>query len=191
PPTCISPYIAGQEPTSVDTSGTGTPTGIVNLLVPGAFPQGNPALQIPPQGMLAKELNTYFQGPSTPQTQASACASYQIRQQIGNFLYVVDRVRREVVVLNSNRFNVIDRILVSDPTSLAISPDVTFLAVSNQGSNTVSFIDINPASSNFHQVVKTTPVGKGPAGIAWEPDNEDILVCNEADGSMSIISATS
>lgn len=192
PPTCISPYIAGQEPTSVDSAGTAqAPTGIINLLVPGSFPQGDPLNQIPPQGLLAKEQNAYFQGPSSPQTQASACASYQIRQQIGNFLYVVDRVRREVVVLNSNRFNVVDRILVSDPTSLAMSPDLTYLAVSNQGSNTVSFIDINPSSSTFHQVVKTTPVGKGPNGIAWEPDNEDILVCNEADASLSLISGTS
>ncbi|MDF1798586.1 MAG: beta-propeller fold lactonase family protein, partial [Planctomycetota bacterium] len=192
PPTCISPYIGGQEPTSIDSLGTAqAPTGIQNLLVPGSFPQGDPSNQIPPQGMLTKELNTYFQGPSSPQTQAAACASYQIRQQVGNFLYVVDRVRREIVVLNSNRFNVIDRILLSDPTSLAMSPDVTYLAVTNQGSNTVSFVDINPASATFHQVVKTTPVGKGPTGVAWEPDNEDILVCNEADNSMTVISSTS
>lgn len=192
PPLCISPYIGGQEPTSIDTSGTvQAPSGLFNLLVPGSFPQGNPALQIPPQGLLTKEQNAYFQGPSSPQTQVSACAPYQVRQQIGSFLYVVDRIRREIVVLNSNRFNVIDRIPVSDPTSLAMSPDLIYLAVTNQGSNTVSFVDIDPSSATFHQVVKTTPVGKGPAGIAWEPDNEDILCCNELGGTMSIISATS
>lgn len=192
PPLCVSPYIGGQEPTSVDSLGSAqAPTGIVNLLVPGSFPQGNPALQIPPQGMLSKEQNSYFQGPGSPQTLVQACASYQIRQQIGNFLYVVDRIRREIVVLNSNRFNVVDRIPVSDPTSLAMSPDLVYLAVSNQGANTVQFVDIDPSSATFHQVVKTTQVGHGPAGLAWEPDNEDILVCNELGGTLSVISATS
>jgi hypothetical protein len=192
PPLCVSPYIGGQEPTSVDSLGTAqAPTGIVNLLVPGSFPQGNPAFQIPPQGMLSKEQNAYFQGPGSPQTLVQACANYQIRQQIGNFLYVVDRIRREIVVLNSNRFSVIDRIPVSDPTSLAMSPDLVYIAVSNQGANTVQFIDIDPSSATFHQVVKTTSVGNGPSGLAWEPDNEDILVCNELAGTMSVISATS
>ncbi len=192
PPLCVTPFIGGQEPTSIDFIGLPTnPTGLTNLLVPGAFPQGNPSLGLPPQGMLAAEQNAWMVGPSAAQTQISACLPYQIRQQVGNFLYVVDRIRREVVVLNSNRFNVIDRILVSDPTSLAMSPDLTYLAITNRGSGTVSFLDVDPSSASFHKIVKTTTVGKGPAGIAWEPDNEDILVCNELGGSVSVISATS
>ena len=192
PPLCVSPYIGSQEPTSIDTIGLPTnPTGIVSLLVPGSSPQGNPALGIPPQGTLAKERNSFFVGPSAPQTQLTACLPYQIRQQVGHYLYVVDRTRREIVVLNSNRFQVIDRIPVSDPTSLAMSPNLTYLAVSNRSAGTVTFIDIDPASPSMHQAVKTTMVGKGPVGIAWEPDNEDVLVCNEFDNSVSIISATS
>ncbi|MFT6041740.1 MAG: hypothetical protein ACI9C2_001912, partial [Gammaproteobacteria bacterium] len=192
PPLCISPYIGGQEPTSIDTIGLPTnPTGIVSLLVPGAFPQGNPTLGLPPQGTLAKEKTSFFVGPSAPQTQISSCLPYQIRQQIGHYLYVVDRIRREVVVLNSNRFHVIDRIPVPDPTSLAMSPNLTYLAVTNRSAGTVTFIDIDPTSPSLHEAVKTTVVGAGPVGIAWEPDNEDILVCNEAGNSVSIISATS
>lgn len=186
PPLCVSPFIGGQEPTSVDSSAT-----LLNLLTPGSFPQGDPTTQKPPQGMLSSEQNAFFQGPGSPQTLIQNCTEYQIRQQIGNFLYVLDRIRREIVVLNSNRFNVIDRIPVSDPTSMAMSPDLVYLAVTNQGTNTVSFIDIDPSSATFHQVVKTTPVGIGPSGIAWEPDNEDILCCNELEGSVSVISATS
>jgi len=34
-------------------------------------------------------------------------------------------------------------------------------------------------------------VGLGPRGISWDPGNEDILVCNELENSMSIISAFS
>jgi YVTN family beta-propeller protein len=33
-----------------------------------------------------------------------------------------------------------------------------------------------------------TPVESGPRGVAWTPDNEDILVCNEGSNSVSIIS---
>jgi YVTN family beta-propeller protein len=32
-------------------------------------------------------------------------------------------------------------------------------------------------------------VGSAPRGIAWEPGNEDILVCNEGDDTVSIVSA--
>ena len=87
--------------------------------------------------------------------------------------------------------SVIDRIEVPDPTSLAIGPNLDFIAVSNQSADTVSFVDINPNSSTFHQVVKTTVVGQGPRGVAWEPGNEDLLVCNEVDSTLSLISAFS
>src|SRR5688572_25936298 len=53
------------------------------------------------------------------------------------------------------------------------------------------FIDTDPASSSFHQVVRTVRVGAGPTGIAWEPGNEDIFVCNQSDGSVSVLSAFS
>jgi hypothetical protein len=114
---------------------------------------------------------------------------FQIRQQIGQFLYVVDRIGRELVVFNSNRFSVIDRIPLPDPTSLAMSPNLDYLAVTNQASDLVSFIDVDPASSSFHQVVKTTRVGRNPIGIAWDSGNEDILVCNRGDSTLSVISA--
>jgi hypothetical protein len=112
-----------------------------------------------------------------------------MRQQVGQFLYVADRVASEVVVLNSNRMSVLDRIPMTDPTAFAMSPDLDFLAVSNQGANNVQFISIDPSSSLFHQVVKTVAVGKGPTGITWESGNEDILVCNSGDNSVSILSA--
>jgi hypothetical protein len=95
------------------------------------------------------------------------------------------------VVLNSNRFTVIDRIRTPDPTSFAMSPNLDFLAVTNEGADQVTFIDTDPTSGTFHEVVRTVPVGAGPTGIAWESGNEDILVCNQADGSVTIISAFS
>jgi hypothetical protein len=181
PPLCISPNIGGQEPTSIDTP-------VSNLLLPGN-PFGNPAINLPPTGLLANEQNTYFVGPSSAQDSPGGCTQYSIRQQVGHFLYVVDRVRRQLVVLNSNRFTVLDRIDLPDPTELAMSPNLDFLAVSNQTAGVVSFIDVNPLSATFHQVVQTVKVGAGPRGIAWQPDNEDIFVCNEQEGSVTILRA--
>jgi hypothetical protein len=190
PPLCVAPFLGADEPTSVDN--TLVPPIKQNLLVPGD-PFGNPLNdpQIPPSGLLSTEQNAWFLGPSQGQTNIDNCNIYQIRQQIGHYLYVIDRQRREITVMNSNRMTVIDRIQVPDPTSLAMGTNLDFLAVTNQQADTVSFIDINPNSSTFHQIVKNTVVGNGPRGIAWEPGNEDVLVCNEIDNSLSIISAFS
>jgi len=84
---------------------------------------------------------------------------------------------------------VLDRIALEDPTSLAMSPNLDLLAVSQEGADQVSFVDVDPATPTFHQVVHTTAVGRGPLGLAWEPGNEDILVCNRGDGTVSVISA--
>jgi hypothetical protein len=183
PPLCASPYIGGQEPTSIDTPAT-------NLLAPGD-PLGNPIAGLPPTGLLTKEQNCFFVGPSIEQQTITACQNYMVRQQIGQFLYVIDRARREVVVLNSNRMTVIDRILTFDPTALAMSPNLSYLAVVNQLSNLVSFIDIDPASATFHQVVTETVVGLRPRGVAWDGGNEDLLVANEGEDSVSVIGAAS
>lgn len=186
PPLCIAPFIGGQEPTSVDSLGL----GLTNLLVPGD-PFGNPAQNVPPSGLLAAQPNNPWEGPSLPATNVNACSTYGLRQQVGHFLYIIDRARREISVLNSNRMTVVDRIQVPDPTSMAIGTNLDVLAVTNQQVNTVTFIDINPSSATFHQVIKTTAVGQAPRGIAWEPGNEDVLVCNEGSNTVSIISAFS
>lgn len=191
PPLCVSPFLAAMEPTSIDT--TLPPPrgpGLTNLLVPGD-PLGRPLDGVPPSGLLAEQPTSFFDGPSMPQLQLANCVNYTTRQQVGQFLYVLDRSVREVVVLNSNRMTVIDRIPVPDPTSAAIGTNLNLLAVTNQATDTVSFIDINPSSATLHQVIKTTRVGRSPRGIAWEPGNEDILVCNELDNTVSIVSAYS
>ena len=186
PPLCLSPYIGGKEPSSIENAAI----FVTNLLVPGD-PLGNPNMGIPPSGLLTRFQNSFFVGPGTPGQPLQSCLDYMYRQQVGQFLYVADRARREIVVLNSNRFAVLDRIPVTDPTDLAMGPNLDFLAVTNQNADTVSFININPTSSNFHLVSKHTKVGRSPRGIAWDPGNEDILVCNEGENTVSIISAFS
>lgn len=187
PPLCISPAIGAQEPSSILLLNLIPPK--VNLLVPGPIPLGIPEACIPPQNLLTPEQNGFFQGPSPPSTDVGNCLQFAYRQQIGQFLYVADRVAGEVVVLNSNRMTVLDRIPTPDPTELAMSPDLDFLAVTNQNANSVSFISVDPVNSNFHNVVKTVAVGKGPTGIAWETGNEDVFVCNTGDSSVTIISS--
>jgi hypothetical protein len=188
PPLCIQPFIGGQEPTSI----ASLASGLTNLLPANGNALGDPLNGIPPSGLLAENQNAFFVGPDLPSNpNIGSCLDYMIRQQIGHFLYIVDPQRREVVVVNSNRFTVLDRIPLSDPTKLAMSPNLDMLAVTNRKAGNVSFIDIDPRSSSFHQVVATTSVGAGPRGIAWDPGNEDILVCNEDEGSVSILSAFS
>jgi len=187
-PACYSPLIQTEEPTMQN-------TGLVNRLTFGnAFGSigGNG-----PSGLLS-ESSSYpgfnFYGPAPTQ---AGCPSFVIRQQIGHFLYVLDSSGSQVVVLNSNRMTVIDRIPVSSPGDMAMSPDLNTLAVSNTGPSTVTFIDTNPNSPTFHQIKKTTQIfdalnnrlGLGPTEIVWQPDGEDILVICERSGSMAIIEA--
>ena len=187
PPLCTSPFISGQEPTSINS----VLAGLQNLLVPGGNRFGDPTINQPPQNMLSRNQTSAFNGPSPPESLASNCVNYQVRQQIGQFLYVADRIASEVVVLNSNTFNVLDRIFLPDPTSFAMSPNMDLLAVTNQRADSVWFVNIEPTSARFHEVVRTVRVGIGPTGIAWDPGNEDIFVCNQGDSSLSILSAFS
>jgi YVTN family beta-propeller protein len=188
PPACLVPWIGAQEPTSV-VSGLPAPqgAGLPNLLAPGD-PLGDPTNGIPPSGLLAPVQNSFFVGASPQQQTIAACLPYMIRQQIGHFLYLADTERGEVVAVNSNTMRVLARIPLADPTEFAMSPNLNLLAVTQRSSDQVSFLDIDPRSSTFHQVVATTAVGDAPAGIAWDPGNEDVLVCNEGSNSVSILS---
>ncbi|MEZ5977973.1 MAG: hypothetical protein R3F34_07135 [Planctomycetota bacterium] len=195
PPLCISPFIEAQEPTSIDDlpqalGGFGAP-GFQNLLSTFGNPFGNPSQNIPPNGLFIGTQNCWFVGPSRPQSDITLCNPYMMRQQVGHFLYVADKLNNsgEIVVLNSNRMTVLDRIKVADPTNLAMSPNLDILAVTNRIANQVTFIDIDPRSTTFNKILKTIDVGPFPNAIVWQPDNEDILVCNEGDNSISIIRA--
>jgi YVTN family beta-propeller protein len=175
--------IRAIEPISIDTA-------LANLLGPGD-PFGNPLQGIPPSGLLSVEQNAFFVGPSLEQATISACRPHQMRQGIGHLLYAIDRDHARIVVFNSNTFDVVAQIATPDPTELAMGPNLDLLAVTNRAADTVTFIDIDPRSPTFHQIVATTPVEHHPVGIAWEPGNEDVLVCNEGSDSVSIISPVS
>lgn len=193
-PSCFAPLIMTEEPSFGDANRDGIQA--TNRLQPGdAFGQNG---GLPPSGLLT-DSTTYsslFWGPAPTST---SCPVFTLRQQVGHILYVLDIQNNRVVALNSNRMTVIDEIPVSDPEDLAISPDLNLLAVSNRGTNTVTFIDTDPRSPNFHQITKITTlfdmvnnrIGLGPTELVWQPDDEDILVICQRSNSMAIISTGS
>lgn len=197
PPPNPNRAIFGEEPSTTSSSGppgnviTANPPCVIsplNLLV-----QGNPfATSQGAVGVYGTLLMGTFYGPQPPPLSPPPPPPYcpfTARQQVGHFLYVLDRSNRQVLVVNSNRFTILDTIRLSDPVSMTMSPNMTRLAVTNFASSTVSFIDIDPTSPSFHRVVAETRVERGPSGIAWQPDGEDVLVISTAANVMSIIGA--
>ncbi len=202
PPPNPAYAIFGEEPTmTTSTDFPGQIPGMNTTVHPPAGPctpspvnrlvKGNPfAKDINRLGIFGGIYNGVFYGPQpppgNPQPPTPFCP-YTSRQQIGHFLYVLDRAKKQLLVVNSNRFTVLERINLPDPYSMAMAPNLKRLAVTNFSSGTVSFIDIDPGSPNFHQIVHEEKVGKGPTGIAWQPEGEDVLVCNTLSDSLSII----
>jgi len=184
PPLCLSPFIPAQEPVSIinappPPAGPGLLGPYNNsLLKPGNF-KGDKANGIPPQGLFTNNPNVYgpfWPGPSpAPSQPPFNCINFYVRQQIGQFLYVIDPVVRRVVVMNSNRMSVITSIPQPDPVNLAMSPSLKVLSVSNAATNQIHHINTDPFSVDFHKVVKITNLGAGAAGIAWQPDGEELL----------------
>lgn len=200
PPPNPGRAIFGEEPTVTSSSGPpgniltgGVAAGCANSPL-NRLVAGNPFSSIPGVfGLYGSLFMGTFYGPQRPPLSPPPpppFCPFTSRQQIGQFLYVLDRDNRQILVVNSNRFTVLDTIRLTDPVSMAMSPSMTHLAVSNFSSATVSFIDIDPTSQTFHQVVAGTRVERGPTGICWQPDGEDILVVSTDANVMSIIRAS-
>jgi DNA-binding beta-propeller fold protein YncE len=187
--------IFGEEPTM--TSSQGPPGRIVTQSPPcllsaiNLLGVGNPFNPTSP-GIFGANFAGVFYGPqpppSSPPPPPPFCP-FTVRQQVGHFLYALDRDRRRVLVLNSNRFTILATIALPDPTGMALSPNLEWLAVTNHTSDSVSLIDVNPLSLTFHRVLGHIPVGRGPRGVAWQPEGEDLIVCNTRDSSLTIVGA--
>jgi hypothetical protein len=198
PPPNPARAIFGDEPTKTSTSG---PVGSVFATAPPCQPSpvnqlgvGNP--QVPASntagiGILGAFMPGVFYGPQPPPGSPPpplAFCPYTSRQQVGHFLYVLDRDNRQVLVVNSNRMTVLDTIRLSDPFDMAMAPNLRVLAVSNFSSASVVFIDINPLSPTFHTVIGETRVDPGPTSVAWQPDGEVLMVVSPSSNSASILS---
>ncbi len=187
--------IFGERPTR--TSSFGTTANVVvtsppcarsprNLLVAGN-PFANERSQV---GVFGGVVQGVFNGPQpippSPPVATPYCP-FTARQQIGHFLYVLDRDNRQVLVVNSNRFTILDTLRFTDPLDMAVSPNLRRLAVSNFASSTVAIVDIDPTSPRFHQVIAEARVARGPTNVVWQPDGEDILVVSPAANAVTVL----
>ncbi|MFO1052354.1 MAG: Ig-like domain-containing protein [Planctomycetota bacterium] len=189
PPPNLSRQIFAEEP-SVTTSGQ-PPRPVVITVVP-------PCITSPVNLLVSGTIRDYpahfaegvFYGPqpapAAPPPPPRNCP-FTSRQQIGHFLYVLDRENRKVLVVNSNRFTVLDSIRLSDPVAMTMSPSLGVLAVANYSSSSVSFINIDPRSSRFNTVVSEARVPESPSKIAWQPDGESVLVISQRSNSLTVI----
>jgi hypothetical protein len=182
-PSCYSPLIQSQEPTLM---------GLTSTLAPGnAF--GDPSTGQKPSGLLTESISYGgFWGPAPAQT---TCPTFVLRQQIGHFLFLLDETNSDIVVLNSNRMSIIKRVPVVSPRDLAISPDLNILAVSNNSASTVTFIDTDPFSPTFLEVIKVVSLvdsnnrrALGPTEMVWQGDGEDVLVICDRSDSLALVS---
>jgi hypothetical protein len=196
PPPNAGRAIFGEEPT-VTTGPTGPPGTIIttnppcqiapiNLLV-----TGNPFSSVKGNvGIYGSWMEGVFYGPQPPPASPPPPPPYcpfSSRQQIGHFLYLLDRANNQILVVNSNRVTVLDTIKLSDPVGMTMSPNVTRLAVANFSSSSVSFIDINPLSPTFNKVVGETRVENGPTRVVWQPDGDDVFVVSPSANAVTIL----
>ena len=195
PPPNPAALIFAEEPTvttSVAVPGRVTTTSPPALVSPlNLLVAGNPFSSLPGQiGLFGVNYDRIFVGPQPPPPLPPPplpFMPYTCRQQVGHFLYAVDRDNRQVLVLNSNTFLTLATIPLPDPTSMAVAPNLRLLAVSNSATGTVSLIDIDPRSPTTHRVLASIPVPPGPSGIAWQPEGEDLLVCCTTANALAVI----
>jgi len=199
PPPNPNRAIFGEEPAVKSSLG---PPGALVTGGPGAtclgvglnlLGVGNPFSQVQNEiGIYGTAFMGVFVGPQPPPASPPPpppFCPFTSRQQVGHFLYVLDRGNRQILVCNSNRFTVLDTIPMSDPVSLAVSPDMRRLGVANFASSSLSFVDIDPNSLNFHQVVTETRVDDAPSSIAWQPDGDEILAVSQSGNTLTVVGA--
>jgi YVTN family beta-propeller protein len=170
-------------------------TGFVHLqpaeLVdpPTGFDEPFPPNACPGRPYWADFVNT---GPVAQSCTVGFGFTYAARQQIGNFLFSVDKNNNEVKVINSNTMDLITSISgFSSPDSAAVSGDLKRLYVTNSGSGVLSVFNADPRSSEFLHHITDIQVGIQPKGLCYQPDHEDVLVCNYGSDSISIVDVKS
>jgi YVTN family beta-propeller protein len=113
-------------------------------------------------------------------------------QPYGTYLFVTNEAEDVIHCVSSHTFQVLKDIRAPDPRGLAISPDLSFLYVTNFGANSLSVIDVTAGSDGLPsgESIRVIPVGGGPWGVAAQPNGEDILVCNRLGKSVSVITVS-
>jgi len=127
-----------------------------------------------------------------PESSDPKYANIKPVEPYGVYLFVTNEADDVVHCVNSQTFQVMKDIRAPDPRGLAISPDLSFLYVTNFGANSLSVIDITAGSDGLPrgETIRVVPVGAGPWGVAAQPGGEDILVCNRLGKSVSVITVS-
>jgi hypothetical protein len=190
PPPNLSRQIFGEEPT-ITTSGIPPRPVVITVVQNGC--QNSPVNQLVSgtiRDYALRQGEGVFYGPqpapASPPPPPRNCP-FTSRQQIGHFLYVLDRENRQVLVVNSNRFTVLNTIRLSDPVAMTMSPNLGVLAVANFSSSSVTFINTDPRSPRFNTVISEARVPDGPTKLAWQPDGEAVLALSQGSNSLTII----
>lgn len=189
PPPNPSRAIFGEEPSVA--SSMPVPMGRIGTMTPNCVT--SPLSVLTQSSRLDFQVGAQdgvFVGPQQPvgiPPVVTGMCPFLSRQQVGHFLYVLDPENRQLLVVNSNRFTVLDTIRLSDPVAMTMSPSLGLIAVSNFSSSTVTFINIDPRSPFFNTVVGETNVANGPSAISWQPDGEDVLVVSGPSNALTVI----
>lgn len=112
-------------------------------------------------------------------------------QPLGVRLYVVDRTANLVRTFDSTTFLPLGSLTgVPSPHGLGLLGG--FMWVSNFDQATVQRIGVNPLqTATFHQVVTTAEVGQNPTAVSVQPENEDVLVVNSTENTVSFVDVAS
>ncbi|MBK8977941.1 MAG: hypothetical protein IPM29_18700 [Planctomycetes bacterium] len=192
PPPNLSRLIFGEEPTVISTNGPPPPPPPVLAVVPSCV--ASPVSQLTSgtiQGYYQHAIDGFFTGPQpapSPPPPPPMFCPYTARQQVGHFLFILDRENRQVLVVNSNRFTVLDSLRFSDPVAITMSPTLGVLAVANFSSSSVSFVNTDPRSAGFLTVVAETRLPNSPSSIKWQPDGEALITVSRDADSLTVLS---
>jgi len=70
---------------------------------------------------------------------------------------------------------------------IEINPTNQKIYTANSGDDTVSVIDVDPASGTYNTEIATIPVGVNPVGVGVDATNNRIYVTNKDEGTLSVI----
>jgi len=190
------------------TPGPGLIGGIPNALVPqGTLTSANDlaGVQIFGSGFAAG-AQVRLDGTAIPGANVQVVSARKIVATIPNsFLTAPHRFALDVlsggVQSNATAFLVLRAIDMTpvctsgppQPSSVGIADQLgagafsPIAVVSNSGCNSISIIDINPASATFGAIKKTIGVGTTPQGLAVSPRYAMAVVANNAAGTVSVI----
>jgi YVTN family beta-propeller protein len=97
-----------------------------------------------------------------------------------------------VIPIEADNLRTYESIGVGDnPVAIVMHPEGTYAYVANFGSASLSIIDTDPNSPDFHKVTSTLVVGANPVDVAVMPDGSRVYVANSGSNSLSVVDGDS